>query len=244
MRAALFDLDQTLLPYDTQALFCNFVLRREGWRRLYPLVFGPALPLKALHLIDTRVLKRMFLSYLWKLPASRVMSMADEFAESVVPPLLYPAIVAEVERHREEGRTLILTSASPDIYVGPIARQLGFDHWFGTPVVLKEGGMPLVPQIAGANNKGVAKLHRMKELFGSGQSLPLPGCYAYSDSKADLPMLRWVEYAVTVNPDPLLEGIATDEGWPILRPPRPQASRMAFGWDCAMQSLGLWRARP
>jgi hypothetical protein len=32
---ALFDLDHTLLPFDTQALFCNFVIRREPWRIIY-----------------------------------------------------------------------------------------------------------------------------------------------------------------------------------------------------------------
>lgn len=42
---ALFDLDQTLVPWDTQLLFCNCVLREEPWRRVYLLVFLPFLPL-------------------------------------------------------------------------------------------------------------------------------------------------------------------------------------------------------
>ena len=46
MTFALFDLDQTLLPYDTQALFCNFVLRRHGWRRGYLGLFTAAAPLR------------------------------------------------------------------------------------------------------------------------------------------------------------------------------------------------------
>ena len=42
---AVFDLDGTLLAWDTQLLFCQFVLRREGWRRCYLLLFLPLLPL-------------------------------------------------------------------------------------------------------------------------------------------------------------------------------------------------------
>ena len=48
MTFALFDLDQTLLPYDTQVLFCNFVLRRHGWRRGYLGLFAAAMPLRGL----------------------------------------------------------------------------------------------------------------------------------------------------------------------------------------------------
>ena len=38
---AFFDLDHTLLPFDTQALFCNFVLKRERGRTLKHLLFFP-----------------------------------------------------------------------------------------------------------------------------------------------------------------------------------------------------------
>jgi hypothetical protein len=54
-------------------------------------------------------------------------------------------------------------------------------------------------------------------------------------------MLRLAEHAVAVNPDPVLEAEALRRAWTILRPARPQASRLAFGIDCARQSLGLWK---
>ena len=42
---ALFDLDGTLLAWDTQVLFCGHVVRREGWRRLLLLPWLLASPL-------------------------------------------------------------------------------------------------------------------------------------------------------------------------------------------------------
>jgi HAD superfamily hydrolase (TIGR01490 family) len=237
---ALFDLDQTLLPYDTQALFCNYVLRREGWRRAYPAVFLPALPLRALHILSTRNLKRVFLSYLWKMPRPRLTELAHAFAEHEVPPLLYPDVASEIERHRKAGRTLILNTASPDIYANAIGRVLGFDHTIATRVRFSRDPLPLIPDIDGPNNKNDAKLKAMRHLMPVDLSLPLPGSWAYSDSKADLPMLRFVEHPVVVNPDPFLESVALEEHWEIMRPHRPQKNRLAFAIDTARQSLGLW----
>ena len=241
MSCALFDLDQTLLPYDTQALFCNYVLRREGWRRGYLAVFMPAVPFRALRILSTRQLKRVFLSYLWRMPRARLTALAHAFAEECVPPLLYPEIMAEVERHRAAGRTLILNTASPDIYAAAIGRVLKFDHTIATRVRFTSDPLPLIPQIEGPNNKNDAKLKAMRHLLPTELSLPLPGAWAYSDSKADLPMLRFVEHPVVVNPDPFLEKVAEEEHWPVLRPPRPQRNRRAFALDCALQSLGLWK---
>ena len=45
---AFFDLDLTIVPFDTQLLFCNHVLRAEWWRRYYLVFFAPCLPLYAL----------------------------------------------------------------------------------------------------------------------------------------------------------------------------------------------------
>lgn len=241
MSFALFDLDQTLLPYDTQALFCNFVLRRHGWRRGYLGLFTAAAPLRGLHLIGAGGMKCAFLSFLWRMPRAHLTELAHEFAETIVPPLLYPEIMAEVEKHRAAGRTLVLNTASPEFYATAIARVLRFDHVFGTRVVFQHDPLPLIPRIEGENNKHAEKLKRMKHLMELALTLPLPGSYAYSDSKADLPMLRYVEHAVVVHPDSFLESIALEQEWPILRPERPHKSRGQFFRDCALQAAGLWK---
>jgi phosphoserine phosphatase len=44
----------------------------------------------------------------------------------------------------------------------------------------------------------------------------LPGCYAYSDSVTDLPLLEIVGHPRAVNPDRALRRIATVRGWPVL----------------------------
>ncbi len=240
MSHAIFDLDQTLLPYDTQVLFCNHVLRKHPLRRAYLLLFAPAVLLRGLRMVSTRTLKRIFLSYLKGLSQPELEKLVSSFVESEVLPALYPEVRAEVERHRTAGRILILNSASPGFYVHAIATRLGFDHAIGTAVRLTDP-MPLFPQITGPNNKYEAKLRAMRHLMPAQLTLPLPASWAYSDSKADLPLLRFVENPVTVHPDPFLKDVAETEHWPILTPPRANLSRIAFHRDCALQALGLFR---
>ena len=48
------------------------------------------------------------------------------------------------------------------------------------------------------------------------EGLDLARCYAYSDSASDLPMLEAVGHPVAVNPDPRLERVAAERGWPVV----------------------------
>lgn len=238
---ALFDLDGTLLADDTQLLFCQFVLQRQPLRRAFLPFFLAFTPAAACRLLGETEMKRLFLSYLWRLPRTDVEALARTFAREVVPPLLYPELQAELERHRREGRRLVLTSASPEFYVREIAAQLGFDHAFGTPVVL-EPRQPLVPDIDGENNKREVKLARLEAagLLPCDQA----NSWAYSDSMADLPLLQLAGHAVCINPGRRLSAKAARRGWTILRPRRPWSTQLGRTWRMARQALGCSPAAP
>jgi phosphatidylglycerophosphatase C len=212
---ALFDLDGSLLAWDTQVLFCEFVLRREGWRRLYLLVFLPLLPLAPI--LGAGGMKRVFLSYLWRVDAATLAGWVREFVAEWFPQRCFPEMLDQLKRQRRAGRRLILASASPEFYVREIGRALGFDDALGTPV--ESGGkMPLFPDLR--NHKGGEKVRRLRELLGVASGL-LPGSHGYSDSTADLPMLGLCEQVTVVNPRGRLECLAREHRWEIVRPVRP-----------------------
>jgi HAD superfamily hydrolase (TIGR01490 family) len=241
---AFFDLDQTLVPYDTQALFCQHVLHREGYRRAYLGFFLPAVPLKALGLIGTRELKRAFLAYLYKMPKDRLKGHVNTFVYENVAPLIYPEVRHELHRHQQAGRTTILNTASPDFYAKAIAEYLGFHHCFATNVDLGNGPtVPLLPKIPGPNNKREAKLVAMAHLLPPGQLDKdlgtIPNSYAYSDSHADLPMLKLAEHAFMVHPTPELARVGAVRRWETLYPVRPFTSKMGFRAACFRQAFGL-----
>lgn len=245
MGFAFFDLDQTLVPFDTQALFCNFILRRERLRTAYLAAFAPCVPLAGLKLIRSRELKRAFLTYLWRMPQNRLSNHVHDFVREAVLPIVYREVRAEIERHLSEGRTTILNTASPDIYAGQIAAALGFHHCIATKVDLSnQDRVPLWPRIIGPNNKHAAKLPAMRHLLPDGaldSGQPIPDSWAYSDSIADKPMLELSEHPVLINPDPQLAALGQARGWTVRAPARPFRGQWGFRLACARQALGLYQ---
>ena len=244
-RYAFFDLDHTLIPFDTQVLFCNHVLRREPWRILYLLICIPVIPLAALKLIRSRNLKRIFMSYLWRMPKERLEKHVSEFVGNTVDAWIYPEVRAELERHKKEGRTVILTTASPGMYGFAIGKLLGVDHTFATDVPIPER-MPLIPDVIGANNKRGDKIIHMEkggvlpEGFDPAKPYPIPDSYSYTDSPADLPLLAIAENGRLIHPGPVLAEEGEKNGWETLLPDRPYGSRAGNVWAMFRQMLGLY----
>ena len=240
MRFALFDLDHTLLPHDTQPLFCNFVLKRERWRVILHLVFLPLALLYALRLAPLALAKRSFMAYLWRMPRDRLDRHAREFASTEVKPRAYPELLAEMERHRDAGRVLVLNTASPAVYAPAIAEALGFDHCVATPVVL-EDPMPLIPRLGGPNNKHGQKIPNMEAQVPGMAGLDedtRADCWSYSDSRADIPLLEYSGHRVLVHPSSALAAHFPDAT--ILRPARPYHGKAGDMLAVARQFLGLY----
>lgn len=239
---ALFDLDQTLIPWDTQLLFCNFVLQRMPIRRLYLLILIPFLPLTKL--LGAGGMKRVFLNYLWGLTKDDLDELAEAFVDQHYPETFYQEMLDVLEDQKKSGRTTVLSSASPEIWVKPIAEKLGFDHYFGTRVEIN-GRVGLFPDTPGGNNKGANKLRKMKSIlpkdFNPSGDDTLPNSHAFSDSHADLPMLLVCEDASMVHPTEKLRAEGVKRGWKLHTPDRPTTGKWRFALACLQQAVGMYR---
>jgi len=71
-------------------------------------------------------------------------------------------------------------------------------------------------RLAGPLTYREGKAVAIRELAES-EGIDLSESYAYSDSESDLPMMRAVGHPVAVNPDRVLERMAREEGWRIMR---------------------------
>ena len=237
VRIALFDMDGTLLPWDTQYLFSCFVVRRHSWRRLFLLFYLTCLPLYFLGIWDETRMKRAYLSYLWRLPLETVRRYAEEFA-SLAEGWVYPELRERLQKHREEGAECIMVSASPAFYAEPLGRALGFDSVLGTDVALT-GKIPLMPELPLGNNKGKVKVERLRRLG----VLPPEGerrdAAAYSDSVADMSMLCSCGRRVLVNPSLSLAKDVRLTGAECLYPPRPWKSKWGKVWRMVLFVLGM-----
>lgn len=229
---ALFDLDGTLLAWDCQLLFCHRVLRRESWRRFYLPVFLLVLP--AVKVLGSGGIKRVFLSYLWRMKPDELASHARAFAHELS---FFPEVLEKLERHRDGGDLLVLTSASPEFYVREIGRRLGFDLSLGTPVETSPC-MAFFPDLE--NHKGAAKVERLLELMPERfEGGVLRDSHGYTDSLADLPMLGICQRATLINPSPELTAMGETHGWTILRPARPWSSKFSRALRLIALASGL-----
>lgn len=245
MRYAFFDLDHTLLPFDTQTLFCNFVLKRAPWRVFLHIIFVPFAIGRALGLCGTATAKRAFLSYLWGMKRGRLKELAREFAHDSARTWSYPELRAEILRHRHQGRILVLNTASPDFYAREIAEVFGFDHCVATQVVVP-AVMPMMPQLAGPNNKRQAKITAMREQVPGVAALSDEQrfhCWAYSDSTADIPLLEFCGNRVLVHPGHALKNRFPEHDVTILQPGRPYWGTVGNVACACLQFMGLYPAQ-
>lgn len=214
----LFDLDGTLIAWDTQVLFCDYVLKQEGIRRAFLPFFAAFLPVAGI--LGDEGMKRVFLSYLWRTEPAQLSQWVRDFVAQWFPARCYGEMVARIARHREAGHLTILASASPEFYAAEVGRALGFDLAFGTPVEADGPFFPLLPDLR--NHKGAEKVRRLSEIIGA----PLEDglwkqSHGYTDSSADLPMILHCGQVTLVNPSAAMTQRGEANGWEIVRPERP-----------------------
>ena len=211
------------------------------WRRFYLLILVPFLPLTKI--LGAQGMKRVFLNYLVGLSEEELTTLGEEFVQDMLPDVFYNDMLKVVEEQKKSGRLMVLSSASPSIWVKPIARELGFDHYFATELEIKDR-VTLFPDIPEGNNKGFNKLVKMQHILPEGFDLSgdekLPNSIGFSDSHADLPMLNICEDAAMVNPTERLLREGTSKGWKLYSPDRPTNGKKEFAIACLRQALGMW----
>lgn len=145
-----------------------------------------------------------------------------------------------VERHHEAGRDTYIVSASPIEIVSPLAGALGMTGAIATESEVVGGAY--TGRLLSEFCYGPGKVNRVMALAEEkGYDLRL--CYAYSDSKSDLPLLELVGHPVAVNPDPTLRRIARSRNWPMVhfaRRAKITATAVASGVAVAGMGAGLY----
>lgn len=147
-------------------------------------------------------------------PVEAIRSLAEHIWEHRISPRLYPETVDLAREHVEKGHEVWLVSATP-VEIGEVmARHLGLTGALGTVAETADGLYTgrLVGHTLHKERKAVAA-RDLAEKAGA----RLADCWAYSDSRNDLPLLELVGNPVVVNPDVALAHHAREHGWPILR---------------------------
>lgn len=140
--------------------------------------------------------------------------IANEVFERDIEPRLWPETVELTREHLRKGHSVWLITASPQIVAQVIADRLGLTGALGTRFEAVDG--VFTGQLDGAMLHGERKATAARELI-AGTDVSLDDCWAYSDSRNDIPLLTLVGNRVVVNPDSTLTRHAKSHGWTILQ---------------------------
>lgn len=215
-RLALFDLDHTLIPFDSAMAWNTFLVERghrppQGAQayldccRRY--VAGQA-GIEAVH--------RAAVAPMAGCSRMQLDAWLREFEAAIAPrvPVDMQALVA---RHRQAGDLCAIVTATTALIAGPFARLLQVPHLLATHATLDAQGVP-DGGIDGAPCHRQHKPQRVTQWL-AGQGLTL-GSFAqswfYSDAASDLPLLQAVSHPVAVRPDAGLRTEAEARGWPVM----------------------------
>lgn len=217
MRLALFDLDHTLIPFDSGMAWVRFLVGREllppeaEWAYLahcHDYVAGT---------IDVRDLHRALVLPLAGSKRSAFDEWLAEFEAGLDATLPAPSL-ALVAMHRAAGDRCVLVTATARFVAERYAAAFGIADVLATESARDSYGR-LTGEIVGLP---CAREHKLDKLGGwlALEGLSLAGferSWFYSDSASDLPLLRAVTDPVAVRPDAALRAVAEQEGWRIER---------------------------
>ena len=211
-RVALFDLDGTLTWHDTLFHYLTGFIARHPARLPYLWRLPAAFAGYALVGRDRGVLKSQAIRAAM---GGMNRPTIDAWSEAFVAGLhgrraFRPAALAVLERHRGAGDTLVLLSASPDLYVPRIGRLLGFDATVCTE--LRWQGDRLDGHLSTPNRHGDEKRSCLEALR---VRYPAAAFTAYGNSDSDLPHLVRADEALLVNGSGKARRLAAAAGIPV-----------------------------
>jgi HAD superfamily hydrolase (TIGR01490 family) len=218
MNLALFDLDGTLLPNDSDHAFGEYMVR-IGW------VDGPAWQARndefyAQYQAGTLVLADYldFATAAWRTrPAAEAEAARAGFMREVIEPVLMPAARALVRTHLDSGDLVAVVTATNEFVTRPIATAFGVEHLLAVELERDDNGRA-TGRVQGVPTFREGKVTRVDAwLAAQGRDwADFNDVLFYSDSTNDLPLLERVRTPVATNPTPALAAIAQQRGWRIL----------------------------
>ena len=216
-RLALFDLDHTLLPIDSDYEWGEFT-QRIGWTD--PAEFGRRNAEFYAHYqagtLDAHDYVYFATEALRQRGADAAAAAHAQFLREVVQPAIRQSALDLLQMHRDAGDTVVIITATNEFVTRPIAALLGVQELLAVELERDASGW-FTGAIRGVPSMREGKVQRMEQwLAARGLSWGAVHSTFYSDSTNDLPLLERVNVPVATNPDARLRAIAGQRGWRIL----------------------------
>jgi HAD superfamily hydrolase (TIGR01490 family) len=218
---ALFDLDYTLLPCDSDYEWGQFLARigvvdSEHYAKQNERFYQDYKDGK----LDIHAFLRFALKPLSEHSRAQLKDWHDAFMKEVIHSQLRQQALDLVKRHQDAGDLCCVITATNSFVTRPIVESFGIEHLIATePATIDNDPLAnYTGQVKGIPNFREGKVLNLHTWLAA-QNLSfdqMPHSYFYSDSMNDLPLLEEVSNPVATNPDERLRNEAHRRDWPIL----------------------------
>jgi HAD superfamily hydrolase (TIGR01490 family) len=218
MNLALFDLDHTLLPIDSDYEWGQFLCRQgavdaAAFARRNDAFFAQY----QAGTLDPVEYLEFALGTLATFHPEQLAALQQQFMAEVIEPSIKPQARALLQKHHDAGDMVAIVTATNHFVTAPIAQAFGVDHLIAAMPEIVDGR--ITGRLSGKPTQGEGKiLHTRAWLEQMGKTLEhFDSVYFYSDSHNDLPLLSIVSHPVATNPNAVLTRHANEQGWTLLQ---------------------------
>jgi HAD superfamily hydrolase (TIGR01490 family) len=216
-KIALFDLDHTLLPIDSDYSWGVFT-QDIGWTD--PVAFKERNDEFFEHYkagtLDIHDYVRFAVEAVRLRGPAEAQAAHARFMRDVIQPAIRPEAQALVQSHRAAGEQVVIVTATNEFVTRPIAGAFGVEELIAVELARGADGW-ITGEIAGVPSAREGKVERVAQwLAARGLDWASVETTFYSDSTNDLALLEKADHPVATNPDARLRAIAAERGWRIL----------------------------
>ncbi len=218
MKLALFDLDHTLIPIDSDHSWGVFTTR-IGWTD--PIEFARKNDEFYIHYkagtLDIHDYVRFATHAVRQQGAANSVAAHAQFMREVVQNSIKPEALALLQQHRAKGDQIVIVTATNEFVTRPIADAFGVQELIAVELALDATTGWINGEIKGVPSAREGKVIRMEQwLAKRGLSWSDVDATFYTDSINDLALMEKVAHPVATNPDAKLRAVAHQRNWRIL----------------------------
>lgn len=218
MNLALFDLDHTLLPLDSDYEWGQFLIRAGAVDAVEAERRNTGFYQQYQHgTLDPAEYLEYVFGTLSRFPRRQLDDWQQEFMHDVIQPAIRPVAQALVKKHQDAGDLVAIVTATNRFITAPIARAFGVSDLIAADAELTPSG-EFTGRAQGTPPYGNGKVINTNAWLASlGKAFnSFVASTFYSDSQNDIPLLSLVTYPVATNPNALLRAHANAHRWQIL----------------------------
>lgn len=216
-RLALFDLDHTLIPIDSDYEWGEFTIAL-GWcdasefKRRNTEFFEQY----RAGVLDIHEYVRFATQAIREQGAEKASAAHARFMAEVVQKAITDQARALIAQHRAAGDEVVIVTATNEFVTRPIAQAFGVSELIAVELECDGQGC-LTGEIKGIPSAREGKVTRMEQwLAARGWGWEDVETTFYTDSMNDLALLEKATWPVATNPDARLRALALARGWRIL----------------------------